>query len=447
MNNKFSLKQIATNFAIVQSRTFVMVFVGLLTSVVLARALGAEGRGQLAVIMLLPVMLSIFLNLGVSSANVFYISSKRVSSTVALRTSIFLTLFLSLLGVSISVPLLLFKSDTLFPGAPLWILLFGMALFPIQLLDGFFVSIINGQQRFKEYAAISLLSPFLYLAALSVFVWMLDSGVIGAVASQLVVSLVSMTVLFFFFRKFFGQRCSKGEIVHYSKRCFNYGGRAHLSNIMAFVNYRADLFILNLFLSSANLGIYAISVALAESLWLLSKGISTVLLPKLSELHNAEGKRKMLTPFIARWVFLLTFVAAVVAAIIIPYAINLFYGAEFMPGVQTFRILLIGIVLGSFSRVLANDIAARDLPQYNFYASIAVVSVNVTMNFILIPKWGIIGAATATSFAYGFNSILKICIYSAVSRNRWTELFLFNDFDKKLLAFGARKARSFLCTY
>ncbi|PQP32775.1 hypothetical protein C6A36_02695, partial [Desulfobacteraceae bacterium SEEP-SAG10] len=105
--------------------------------------------------------------------------------------------------------------------------------------------------------------------------------------------------------------------------------------------------------------------------------------------------------------------------------INLLYGAEFMPGVQTFRILLIGIVLGAFSRVLANDIAARDLPQYNFYTSIAVVSVNVTMNFILIPKWGIIGAAVATSSAYGFNSILKICIYYAVSKNKLAELFLF----------------------
>jgi O-antigen/teichoic acid export membrane protein len=446
MNNKFSLKQIATNFAIVQSRTFIIVFIGLLTSAVLARALGTEGCGQLAVIMLLPAMLSTFFNLGVSPANVFYISSGRVSSNIALRASMLLALFLSFLGVSISVVLLLIKSDTLFPGAPLWLLLLGMALFPIQLLDGFFVSIINGQQRFKEYAVISLISPFLYLATLSVFVWLLHSGVIGAITSKLVVSIISLTVLFFFFRKFFRQPCSKGEIFHYSKQCLNYGGRAHLSNIMAFVNYRADLFILNLFLSSASLGIYAISVALAESLWLLSKGISTVLLPKLSELHNAEKKRKMLTPFMARWVFLLTCVAAAVAAIIIPYAINLLYGAEFMPGVQAFRILLIGIVLGSFSRVLANDIAARDFPQYNFYASVAVVSVNVTMNFILIPKWGIIGAAAATSIAYGFNSILKICVYSAVSRNRWTELFRFNDFDKKLLVFGARKARSFLCT-
>jgi len=338
-----------------------------------------------------------------------------------------------------------FKSDTLFPNAPLCLLLFGMALFPIKLIDGFFVSIINGQQRFKEYAVISLLSPFLFLLTLIVFVWMLDTGVIGAVISNLAVSLVSLAVLIFFFRRYFEQPCSKGEIFHYSKQCFNYGGRSYLSNIMAFVNYRADLFILNLFLSSANLGIYAISVTLAESLWLLSKGISTVLLPKLSELHNDEGKRKMLTPFIARWVFLFTFVAAVIAAIVIPYAINLLYGAEFMPGVQTFRILLIGIVLGAFSRVLANDIAARDLPQYNFYTSIAVVSVNVTMNFILIPKWGIIGAAVATSSAYGFNSILKICIYYAVSKNKLAELFLFNDFDKKLLAFGARKAWSFLC--
>ena len=445
MNNKFSLKQIANNLVIVQSRIFVMAFIGLLTSVILARALGASGRGQFAVIMLLPAMLSIFLNLGVSPANVFYISSKTVSSSIALRTSLFLALLLSLIGMSISIPLLVFKSDTLFPNAPLYLLFFGMALFPIKLVDGFFVSIINGQQRFKEYAVISLLSPFLYLITLIVFVWILDTGVIGAVISNLFVSLVSLAVLIFFFRRYFEQPYSKGDIFHYSKQCFNYGGRSYLSNIMAFVNYRADLFILNLFLSSANLGVYAISVTLAESLWLLSKGISTVLLPKLSELHNDEEKRKMLTPFIARWTFLFTLVAAVITAIVIPYAINLLYGAEFLPGVETFRILLIGIVLGAFSRVLANDIAARDLPQYNFYTSIAVVSVNVTLNFILIPKWGIIGAAVATSCAYGFNSILKILIYYTVSKNNLSELFLFNDFDKRLLAFGARKAWSFLC--
>jgi len=444
MIKKFSLRQIATNFVIVQSRTLVMAFIGLVTSVILARALGAEGRGQLAVIMLLPALLSIFLNLGVSPANVFYISSKSVPTNVALRTNILLAFFLSFLGVSISVPLLLFKSNTLFPGSSLGLLLFGVALFPTKLLDGFLVSIINGQQRFREYAIISLFSPFLYLFALIVFVWMLGIGVIGAVISKLAVSVVSLIVLFLFFRKYFGQPCSKQEIANYSKQCFNYGGRTYLSNIMAFVNYRADLFILNLFLLSENLGIYAISVTLAESLWLLSKGISTVLLPKLSELHGDEGKRKMLTPFIARWVFLLTFAAAAVTAIVIPHVIKILYGTEFMPGVKPFRILLIGIVLGAFSRVLANDIAARNFPQYNFYTAIAVVSLNVTMNFILIPKWGIIGAAVATSLAYAFNFILKILIYNTVSRNKLTELFLFNDFDKRLLAFAAEKARSIL---
>ena len=103
------------------------------------------------------------------------------------------------------------------------------------------------------------------------------------------------------------------------------------------------------------------------------------------------------------------------------------------------------IVLTAFSRVLANDISARDLPQYNFYTSIVVVLVNVTMNFLLIPKWGIIGAAVATSSAYALNSILKICIYYVVSKNKLAELFLFNEFDKRLLALSARKAWSFLC--
>jgi Na+-driven multidrug efflux pump len=65
------------------------------------------------------------------------------------------------------------------------------------------------------------------------------------------------------------------------------------------------------------------------------------------------------------------------------------------------------------------------------------------MNFMLIPMWGIMGAAAATSLAYAFNFILKVVIYYAVSRNNFTQLFLFNEFDKRLLAFGVQKARSF----
>ncbi|WP_269851929.1 oligosaccharide flippase family protein [Methanosarcina horonobensis] len=51
---------------------------------------------------------------------------------------------------------------------------------------------------------------------------------------------------------------------NYTKECLGYGWKAHLSNILAFVNYRADLFLVNFFLTPAATGIYLIAVQIAE---------------------------------------------------------------------------------------------------------------------------------------------------------------------------------------
>ena len=74
----------------------------------------------------------------------------------------------------------------------------------------------------------------------------------------------------------------------------------------AFVNYRVDLFFVNLLISPATAGVYYIAIQLGESMWMISKVVSTVLLPRLAELHGEEQTRLELTPLITRLVFCFT---------------------------------------------------------------------------------------------------------------------------------------------
>ena len=247
---------------------------------------------------------------------------------------------------------------------------------------------------------------------------------------------LGLLVTFFLLKPHIDKNSGSTKSRNYAKDCIKYGYKAHLSNILAFVNYRADLFLVNFFLNPAATGIYVVAVQIAERLWTLSGSVSTVILPRLSELSKDELKRKNLTPLISRWVLLVSAVGTIIMAVLASTLIQLMYGSEYMGAVSALLWLLPGILLGSMSKILSNDIAARGRPELNMYAAVFVVSTNIIANVILIPDHGIKGAAIATSIAYSLNAMIKLWLYSYISKNPWWAPILFNQEDKRLFYEG-----------
>jgi O-antigen/teichoic acid export membrane protein len=167
--------------------------------------------------------------------------------------------------------------------------------------------------------------------------------------------------------------------------------------------------LVNFFLGPAAAGVYVIAVQLGERLWMLSQSVSTVILPRLAELSNEEGKRQQLTPLITRWVLWITFSFAILFGVISYPLIALLFGKEFLSGVLPLLLLLPGITVMAPARVLANDIAARGRPGLNAYSSCAALLVNIAGNLMLIPTYGLAGAAVATSAAYIV--IFSLCLW------------------------------------
>lgn len=92
--------------------------------------------------------------------------------------------------------------------------------------------------------------------------------------------------------------------------------------------------------------------------------------------------------------------------------LQLVFGEEFIVGHNVILWLLPGVVLGACSMVLANDMAARGRPDLNLATTWISVSINVIGNIILIPRFGIEGAAAATSFAYVINMMMRLTMHS-----------------------------------
>lgn len=110
----------------------------------------------------------------------------------------------------------------------------------------------------------------------------------------------------------------------YLKRAATYGMQAHLANILGFLNYRLDMFLVNSSLGPAAVGLYSVGVELVEKLWMVSHVASVVLFPRVSA-EAEEQRQKEFTALVARTVPWTTTVGAVVLAFLSRWIILLLF--------------------------------------------------------------------------------------------------------------------------
>ncbi|MDA9366603.1 flippase [Pseudomonadales bacterium] len=381
--------------------------------VTIARELGPEGNGFYALAILVPTMLVSVLNLGVGPATVYHISRKSFDPYQAKKFNIKLALMVIALGLIIIIPLLLLWGDELFPGIPLLYLLIGVASFPIAILLGFLNSILQGLEDFKAFNLMILLPSYVNLVFVVIALVVLRLGVAGALAGYFVGQFVGLAAVMIFLRRYSPSH-QKGSLDEsdsgYVRKTLSYGLRAHLSNILAFVNYRADLFLVNFFLNPAAAGVYVIAIQIAEKLWMVSQAASTVLLPRLSAMHDDSEARLKLANKGFWLVSVVTIILSVLVGLLLYFFLEPIFGESYVNALPVFFWLLPGIIAGAGARIYANCIAAAGKPEWNMYASFLVVTVNVICNIVLIPEHGLLGAACATSIAYCLNALIKFSL-------------------------------------
>jgi len=423
------LKNLSLNIASTFVRQVIAGLLNLCTVVIIARVYGPEGNGAFAIALLLPSILSALLNLGVAPANVYYIGSGILLPREALVVSSFIWCGASLTGLGVGAVILSLGSTKFFPGVETRILWLALAIFPVALFTSYLQGIFQGLQKFGPYNLLAITQPTLLLSLVSILVALGNQEIYLLVAAQFIAVILVFALALHLLMPYLGTRRVTDEYFLTVRKVLTYGWKVHLSNILAFVNYKADILLSNYFLGTAYTGIYTISVSLVEKLWIFSQSVSTVLLPRLAELNSDESKRRKLTPLIARWTLILTLALALGSAIVINWLIEIIFGSQYVNATLPFRLLLPGIVAFTLGRILSNDIAARGKPEINMYISIVSVIVNIVGNIFLIPTYGLAGAAIATSLAYISGALLIAFSYCKLTGVDWKDILFPRNSD------------------
>ena len=409
---------------------------GVLTSILIARILGPEGRGIYALCMLLPFVIISFSNFGIVPATAYYLAGRRFPPRQVLGGNILLSAALSAAGMAAGYIVVLRFGTALFPSVATGYLLFSLLLIPAHLFFLHIQAVALGYQNFREYNLGAVAGSVLFFFLTTTVLVVLRTGIRGVLTANILAWSLSAILIFRRSARLTGGVRFRRN-TSYLKASLKYGLQAHLGNLFSFLSYRADLILINWYLPPSAVGYYSIGVVVVEQLWLVSSAASLVLFPRVAAEQDGK-KKKEFTPFVARTVFLITIAVSLVLFLVSRRLVVLLYSEQYLPAVLPLQILLPGIVALSVSRVISNDIAGRGRPLLNTYTALGALAVNILLNLLWIPRWGIAGAAAASTVSYLCAFIVRLLLYRRLSGNRWTSVIFTRRRDWGLYADAAR---------
>lgn len=169
-----------------------------------------------------------------------------------------------------------------------------------------------------------------------------------------------------------------------------------------------DVLVIGFFLSQSHVGIYEVAWKVSSVSILVSSSISQVIFPNFSKLFS-NGKLEEIEQNITD---------AITYSLIIPIAVffgslplasellSLVYGAEFGAGAVVLIILLAERLVHAFYNTIYSVMMAGDRPREAFKISVISIGVNVGLTVVLVPIYGIAGAAIAMLISYVINAAL-----------------------------------------
>lgn len=387
--------------------------VNLLTGVILARELGPLGRGEYALIILLPSLLSLASDLGIGSANVYLAGKKKYSHSDIFSGSVVMAVCLSLIAV-IFAWLFMGKIQPLFfKNIPVSVLRLVCLFTPFMLLNGYTANLLVGMFKIKYVNLNTVVQALLMLLLTYFLLVVFKTGVYGAVAVWGITQIVLMVVTVAVFRHFEPKKLSiflkKGQL----KETVSFGVKGYLSNLASFFNYRIDMFLVSFFLSAASVGHYAVSVAIAEMVWYIPNSMATVFYPVVTKASEKDAGK--ITGIVTRQVLLLTAVVCLLVLFAGKFVIITLFGRDFSASVLPFTLLLPGILSISLAKILSGYFCGIGKPEIPMVASVISFAANVALNLFLIPKYGIAGAALTSAISYTVEAAIMLYYYTRIS--------------------------------
>jgi len=386
------------------SGVFIGNVAGIILTIILARLLRPELFGIYHLALAVGFLLLTFTDLGINGTLIRYVSHAlgRNDETLArsyfkylVKIKLVLSLLVSVILFLLAKPLAIhvFHKPSLF--LPLEII---AAFIFLYALLGFTNSAFNAFQEFKYNTIRSTIYEGLRLLLIPLFV-ILGYSVWGALVGFCLSILGAFLVLFYFLVKKHAFLL-RGEVKRIDrKRILRFLSFLTIGSISGVVFAYVDSIMLGIFMAAEYVGFYRASYNIVIAIAGLAS-IAGVLFPVFTQLEGDDLTNAFQKVF--KYSAILSFPFAFGLAFIAEPFVKVVYGAEYLPAVYPLYALSF-LIITSTTDFFGTIFNAKEKPEYPAMVVTVSMVLNVLLNYFLILRYGMIGAAVATVISRYFN--------------------------------------------
>lgn len=403
----------------------IRIALGLFTSVIVARSLGPEGQGYVAYIVLVFTLMGTYGHLGINNAVMYFQKRSGYDKDQLFRLNTGF-LFLMFVIISLSVIVLWTSGIVLSEYSRYFIALGLIYVLSHFLYDNHHSWFIAEEQIIRSNRL--NISVFFAKTTIILILWL--SGQLN------IRSFFAVTVLALLANAMVLQIVLKKKLgFHWDPSLFKaelrYGMIVYMGALFAFLHYRIDQILIKAMLGIEALGVYSISVTLAELLFLIPISVTSALTGKLYNTEDPAQGRRITAQTVKLTLYVCGFFAALGMAA--SFLIPVFYGVAFKGAVSSTIILLAGVTFASVAKVSSPYFFTQGRPVVHLIITFATLLLNGGLNLLLIPQLGINGAALASSVSYFCYGSYYLGVFLKVEKFSFRELFALSPADFKLL--------------
>ncbi len=415
-------------------------FLTLLISVLNARLLGTANVGTISLIVLSVTFIQLFNNFIGGGALVYmtpragFLKLFVLSYAWILGVTILATFFFEIIG-TLAKQLGVIPQLEVIPQGYFVEVLF-LAL--VMSFTSANYMLLLGKEKVKTFNILTLVQIIVISACLLAAVYLFH---VRTVMAYYWAILISFLFSYFFsllpLLKYF-----KAEPLKDLKPIFHammqFGTYAQFGNIFQLLNYRIGYYMVEVWFGRAALGVMSTGFQIAEGLWIISRSLALVQFTRISNAMDFNYSVR-LTLILSKITLVVTTIA-LLCLLALPESFYrlIYFHHEFGMVRIVIACLGIGIVTLSFSMILSHFFSGINKPYHNMISSAIGLVFTVGLGLLIVPRYGILGAAATASVSYTISTIYQLIVFIRMTNLKARD-FLLTGAEIKLLIGEVRK--------
>ena len=403
---------IARNARLILIADVTILLSNVISSLVGARALGPAGRGDLLVIVLWPPVVAMLAGLGLPTAYRYWMAREPERVSYLFSNAVLYTIAVGVLSVAAAdliVPHLVGQRS---PQVMMLLRIYQVNI-PAALFLDLMRGLLEGTRRFGWAGAARMIffgvQAFGFAGLWAVGHLTVATAMITMIIAQTSSMLLALIAVLSQLRP--SWKPSWAEF----KSSMHYAVRDYPGGVADFTTLRLDQLVLAAMASNVAIGLYVVAVRLSEMTTLAADAIADALMPEVAA-SKVENRAELLWARSLRLAIYMHLVLLPPLWLGAPLLLKILFGERFVPATGAFRWLLVAAGVWSLGSIVISGLRGFGYPGLSTLAKFSAAAVTTVGLLVLLPRWGITGAAIASLI--GYTVMLVIALFAFVKKRR-----------------------------